>query len=63
MACMKSILGMVLWGLGGALLGLFLIPDDPHAKDATTGLLIVGPFVGFMAAFGPGVDVDSPRGG
>jgi hypothetical protein len=63
MACMKSILGMVLWGLGGALLGLFLIPDHPQAGEATTGLLIVGPFVGFMAAFGPRVDAGSPRGG
>jgi hypothetical protein len=63
MAGMKSILGMLLWGLGGALLGAFLIPADPNAGGATTSLLIVGPFIGLMAAFGPGVDVGSPRGG
>ena len=63
MAGLKSILGMVLRGLGGTLLGAFLIPDDPHAEEATTGLLIAGSFVGLKAAFGPGVDVGSPRGG
>jgi len=64
MAFVKSAGTAMLSGLGGALLGMFLISDDPDADEATTGLLIVGPFVGLMSAFGgAGIAVRSPRGG
>ena len=64
MAFVKSAGAAVLSGLGGALLGLFLISEDPDGDEATTGLLILGPFVGLMSAFGGAeVGLRSPRGG